>query len=91
MPRNNSDQPRLKDIRYMGYSVRSERYRYTEWVGFDRAAFRPDWSEVVGAELYDHGSDPGEDMNVAGRSEYAGVRRTLRKILRGQHQFRVNA
>jgi iduronate 2-sulfatase len=36
----------------LGVSVRTARYRYTEW---------PDGSE----ELYDHGSDPGETRNLA--------------------------
>ena len=31
-PRFDSDQPRYKEIRYMGYSIRSKRYRYTQWV-----------------------------------------------------------
>jgi uncharacterized sulfatase len=36
----------------LGVSVRTARYRYTQW---------PDGSE----ELYDHGSDPGETRNLA--------------------------
>ena len=31
-PRVNSDQPQDNDIKYMGYSIRSRRYRYTRWV-----------------------------------------------------------
>lgn len=36
----NSDKPRLKDIKIMGYSVRSGQYRYTVWVAFDCVNFR---------------------------------------------------
>lgn len=38
----------------MGRSVRTERWRYTEWNGGE-----------VGRELYDHASDPGEFRNLA--------------------------
>ena len=37
----------------MGYSVRTDRWRFTRW---------PDGSE----ELYDHAADPGENANLAG-------------------------
>ena len=43
--------------RYMGYSLRTARYRYTEWgsLGEPPAA----------VELYDHDNDPAENVNVA--------------------------
>ena len=43
---------------YMGRSIRTERYRYTEWnqQGSDELAAR---------ELYDHKSDPDENDNIA--------------------------
>jgi arylsulfatase A-like enzyme len=50
--------PRGKNV--MGYSMRTERYRYTEWR--DKKDGR-----VTARELYDHESDPREDVNVAGR------------------------
>ncbi len=55
--------PDLEDIRYMGYSVRSVRYRYTMWVGFDHENIEADWNNVVAEELYDHNADPGEIYN----------------------------
>ncbi len=42
----------------MGYSMRTDRYRYAEWAEPGR--------EPVGIELYDHRSDPAENVNVAG-------------------------
>jgi iduronate 2-sulfatase len=45
----------------MGHSMRTDRYRYTEWR-------EPDGS-VQAAELYDHHNDPGERVNVAGLPE----------------------
>jgi iduronate 2-sulfatase len=41
----------------MGVSVRTDRYRYTEWRKFDSG-------EVVARELYDHQLDPGENLNT---------------------------
>ncbi len=44
---------------FMGYSMRTDRFRYVEW--------RKDrHGEVVARELYDHQSDPTEARNVAG-------------------------
>ncbi|MBA62793.1 MAG: iduronate-2-sulfatase [Planctomycetaceae bacterium] len=40
-----------------GYSIRTNRYRYTQW--------GPDGG--LGAELYDHESDPAELVNIYGR------------------------
>ena len=58
----------------MGYSIRTDRYRYTEW--------SEPGSEPVGVELYDHRSDPDENANVAGRAENRDVVAGLRKALR---------
>jgi iduronate 2-sulfatase len=43
----------------MGYSMRTDRYRFTVWVG------RQDHSKVDALELYDHETDPQENVNVA--------------------------
>ena len=43
----------------MGYAIRTDRYRYVEWR--TRGG-----GEVVARELYDHRTDPDEDVNVAG-------------------------
>jgi len=43
----------------MGYAVRTDRYRYVEWR-------KKDTTEVVARELYDHKTDPDENVNVAG-------------------------
>ncbi|MGI9471058.1 MAG: sulfatase [Rubripirellula sp.] len=46
----------------MGYSMRTDRYRYTEWI--NRRS-----GEIVARELYDHLTDGQENDNVADRSE----------------------
>ena len=43
----------------MGYSMRTERHRFTAWVG------RSDHSKVEAIELYDHENDPQENINIA--------------------------
>ena len=45
----------------MGYSIRTDRYRYTEWRKMQTA-------DIVGCELYDHTVDNDEHHNVAAES-----------------------
>ena len=61
-----SQYPRLK---LMGHSIRTDRYRYTEWA--------EPGQEPVGIELYDHQADPGENVNLAGKPEQKGVVKEL--------------
>jgi len=53
-----------------GYSMRTERYRYTEW----REA-----PKIVARELYDHDKDPGENINIAGEPKNNELIETLSK------------
>jgi hypothetical protein len=41
---------------YMGFTVRSKQWRYTEWRNWSPVTLEADWTEagVVGRELYDH-------------------------------------
>lgn len=66
----------------MGYSARSVRFRYTEWVAFDWMEKKPVFANVSAVELYDHEIDPGEMENVHGRPSYAGIERQFAKVLR---------
>lgn len=36
----NSDEPKLKDIKIMGYSIKTNRFRYTVWLNFNRNTFK---------------------------------------------------
>lgn len=77
----NSDRPKLSQIEIMGYSVRLQRFRYTMWVPFSAADFRPNWHVVHGEELYDHWIDPYEKMNLASRREFQYLVEMLRDVL----------
>ncbi|MBA3315514.1 MAG: sulfatase [Planctomycetota bacterium] len=49
----------------MGYSMATDRHRLTRW------ADRENPSKLVATELYDHETDPAENVNVAEHPEYA--------------------
>ena len=60
-----SQYPRAAGI-VMGYSMRTDKYRYTEWVAFSGPPkYQPNWDIVCGVELYDHEADPEENHNQA--------------------------
>jgi iduronate 2-sulfatase len=76
------DHPALTQVRrgpaaatFMGYSIRTDKWRYTEWDGGKR-----------GVELYDEVSDPGEANNLADdparRKVVADMRRLLERVRR---------
>lgn len=63
-PQMNSDLPDLKDIKIMGYSLRTWDYRYTLWLGFDPETFQANVSDVHAGELYMLADDPRQDRNI---------------------------
>ena len=44
----------------MGFSVRTDSWRYTEWVDFNYTSVTPNWESVskYGVEMYAHFGDP---------------------------------
>ena len=67
----------------MGYSMKTDSYRYTEWAKLNQApTYKPDWNTLYGVELYDHSKDPDENYNVAGEQSYAHLRQQLSQQLR---------
>jgi uncharacterized sulfatase len=62
--------PTLVSLCGLGRSVRTERWRYTEWDGGKR-----------GAELYDHENDPHEWHNLANDPKYADTITQMRRFL----------
>ena len=81
--RRNSGVPHLADIRIMGYSMRTARHRYSEWVAYDPTTFSANMSHVYARELYDHSNDPEENLNVVNQTAFKGVAAELAHQLRG--------
>jgi arylsulfatase A-like enzyme len=58
----------------MGYSMRTERWRYTEWV-------HRKTGKIVARELYDHAESPVAAVNLAGEPEHAETVERLSALL----------
>jgi iduronate 2-sulfatase len=60
--------------RFMGRAIRTDRYRYVEW---------RDWydNRLIDAELYDHQTDPQENINLSRRSENQELMQRLSRQL----------
>lgn len=77
---------------HMGYSIRTDSWRYTEWVEWNGTTLSPVWSRLVGQELYDHRNeaayptdfDARENENLASDPEHAILITNLSYILRQQ-------
>lgn len=80
--KRNSDKPRLKNIKIMGYTLRTHRFRYTEWIQFNNTNFSKNWNKIYAVELYDHSSDDYESNNLNKIPAYADLISYFSKILR---------
>ena len=81
----------------MGHSVRSDKYRYTEWLHWDPETLAADWTVPFAVELYDHEDDDGldydkyENANLAGTPRLATVQASLAAELRQAFPLRAGA
>jgi len=78
---------------YMGYSVRTPSWRYTEWVKFDNTTGIADWSTLYGQELYsevageqcrfdqDHTNIASDPANAAVVDEHSAMLRSLPQLI----------
>jgi arylsulfatase A-like enzyme len=57
-----------------GYSIRTDRFRYTEWK-------ERETNDVIARELYDHSKDPFEAHNVVDVKEYRETANMLARML----------
>ena len=62
-------------ITYMGYTVRTDQFRYVEWYNWDT-------HQLAAKELYDHRRDHGENRNIAGDPAFSGTMAELARQLR---------
>jgi arylsulfatase A-like enzyme len=54
----------------MGHSIRTTRFRYTEW-----------GEGEFGTELYDYDTDPGEYTNLSGDPSQAAILTKMKQLL----------
>ncbi len=67
----------------MGYSVRTDRYRYTEWHDNNYRSYDPYKDEnIAGYELYDYEKDPLETRNLIDDAAYAAIVKDLKAKLK---------
>ena len=73
-PRNRKSHRHRKHGQIMGYSIRTDRYRYVEW---------REWNtkKIVARELYDHRGDAKEMVNIAAGKEHQATVDKLSKLL----------
>lgn len=64
---------RQRNRELMGYTMRTDRHRYVEWL--DRAT-----AKTVDRELYDHANDPEENENVAFEGDQSLLNRLSRQL-----------
>ena len=69
----------------MGYTIRVDSYRFTDWYRFDRTTGIPHFNDIWGTELYNH-TQPvtffnDENINLAGKPEMKSLVEELRRML----------
>ena len=69
----------------MGYSIRVDQYRFTEWYRFNRTTATPNFTDIWGTELYNH-TEPtvffnDENINMAHQPEVQDLVDSLRTML----------
>jgi iduronate 2-sulfatase len=67
----------------MGYTLRTKRFRYTEWTNFTNPTTSAEmvWNNITKSELFDHDIDPEENTNYSQHEIYQKHRHELRSML----------
>ena len=73
-----SQYPRRENDAVMGYSIRTDRFRYTEW----QENWKSGQPNVIARELYDHEADPRETVNLADEAQHAETVKQLSQQLK---------
>ncbi|KAK0158700.1 hypothetical protein PV328_009676 [Microctonus aethiopoides] len=82
MLKPNSDEPKLNEIKFMGYTVRTKRFRYTAWLKFNQNKKKSNWNKFIAEELYDHNFDPNEIFNQQNNDSYRKIKQKIKKLLK---------
>jgi arylsulfatase A-like enzyme len=60
--------PATRQEERMGYAIRTDQYRYVEWYMWDKE--KKTKGELLASELFDHATDPEENLNLINESSY---------------------
>eukprot|EP01006_Ploeotia_vitrea_P045533 TRINITY_DN66951_c0_g1_i3.p1 TRINITY_DN66951_c0_g1~~TRINITY_DN66951_c0_g1_i3.p1 ORF type:complete len:526 (+),score=35.83 TRINITY_DN66951_c0_g1_i3:39-1616(+) len=77
-----------QNFEYMGVSMRTPDWRYTEWLTWNGTQLKPNWNDSRGVELYSHIDDDGTDLNrfenvnQAYDNRYKGIVEKFHDLLR---------
>ena len=69
--------PETRQHERMGYAIRTDRYRYVEWYAWDKELKTR--ADLLSSELFDHESDPDENLNLINEISYE---QTIAKLSR---------
>ena len=66
------------DAKMMGYSLRTNQYRYTIWMNNFNSKEVFNESQVYASEMYDYEKDPLEKVNVVNDKNYTSISASLK-------------
>jgi iduronate 2-sulfatase len=66
------------DSKMMGYSLRTDKYRFTIWMNNFTSKQPYNESQVYASEMYDYVKDPLEKVNVVNDKDYATISKELK-------------
>jgi iduronate 2-sulfatase len=79
------------DGEFMGYSIRTKKFRYTIWLKDSYRSYKPYSKDlVVASELYDYDKDPNETMNVVDEKEYVSVSKEMNEKMESFLTSQIN-
>jgi len=88
-----SQYPR-ENAKVMGYTIRTARFRYTEWMKDSYRTNMPyDKKYVIASEMYDYQKDPNETVCIIGKPEYTQDQKNMEILFRESmtHEFETCA
>jgi arylsulfatase A-like enzyme len=81
-----SQYPR-EGAKVMGYTIRTERFRYTEWMENSYRTNMPyDKKNVMAREMYDYEKDPLEKVSIVDKPEYKQDQLKMEKLFQESMQ-----
>jgi arylsulfatase A-like enzyme len=66
------------DPKIMGYSLRTDKYRFTIWMNNFTSKQPFNESQVYASEMYDYVKDPLEKVNVVNDKDYSGISKDMK-------------